>query len=1619
MPDLSGQIIKGYELQDRIGEGGFGAVYRAVQTAVGREVAIKVILPQYANQPDFIRRFEAEARLVARLEHPYIVSLYDYWRDPSGAYLVLRWLRGGTLRERLRSQGALPAHEAARLLTQIAAALTVAHRANIIHRDIKPANILLDGEGNAYLSDFGIALDTMSSSQSTTPSTDRQLVGSAGYISPEQIKVEDVSPLSDIYSLAIVTWELLAGHHPYADARTSIALFIKHSNEPLPPLPDYPASISAVLQKAAAKKPAERYQNVNEFAQAFRRAILEASLPDALDIPEGLYAEDYDTSSMARTVEFGPAEIKNPYKGLQAFQEGDAADFFGREALTRQLLQRLSEDSAYARFLAVVGPSGSGKSSVVKAGLLPALRRGELPNSQRWFIVEMLPGADPLTELQDALQSVAVQPVPNVLPLLLASPQALNEVINAILPPRSELVLVIDQFEEVFTQGNSQQRVAFLENLYEAIVAPASRLRVILTLRADFYDRPLLVGKFSTLIQQRTEVVLPLTVDELERAITAPARQVKVFFQQGLAAQIVSEVNDQPGVLPMLQYALTELFERREGQLLTSAAYQAIGGVLGALARRAEELYQGFDEAEQEAARQLFLRLVTLGEGTEDTRRRALESEILTVAPDLAVMQRVIRAFGGFRLLTFDRDPVSRTPTLEVAHEALIREWRRLRQWLDISRADVRLQRLLSAAAHDWEANARDPSFLLRGGRLVQFEDWFRTTSIALAPLDVTFVQASIAQRQTEEEAEAERLRKERDLERRARQRLGVLVIVLLLAFTGGVILSIAIFNQSLEAQAARAEALEQADTAVAAQNLAITQERRAQAEADNNATQVALVSTAQADAQDQANLAATAQVNAEKQAQLAATAQNVAEREASSNATQVALVSTAQAEAQNQAQVAAIAQNVAEREAQISQSLALAASASGILEQNSPLALALALQANAVENPSLQAERLLISAVLAAPRKRLDGSQPFTTLASYPGAGLRVVSGDLEGQLILWDVAAGTALARWTAHAGAVGQTAISADGRWIASVGGGERAVRVWEQRGDAWQERLSLPTSSSATALAFSDDGARLASGDSGGNVILWDTSTWTALQTLPRVSLNAVTSLAYRGGRRDLLVAFEDTLRLWDVAAQRYREFSSELPRVRAVAANREGTAFLSGGARGDGVPVLYDARLNVLANLPDHQGPVNSVAFSPDGRYTLSASDDFSVIVADSLNGALVRRFAGHNSRAVGAVFSADSRQVVTAGADAALYLWDIVTSTGEDRPYQGQRSSISYLGFDEAGRLLAAADDGRLLTWDEKNQPVAERRLLTPTIPQVRYARDGQGRLWLASTDVRRIEPDSTRSLWRVTPSENRAFISDLALSGDGRLLAWGGGCFFRQRLADFTQIGLLQVLDADTGQLVQSFDVAPPVDEDGQTVIQEGTNLGVSAVALSADGALLAAGFQDGRIGLYSVASGALLRTLSGHSAQVNDLAFSADADRLLSGSQDRALILWEVANGQLLRRLVGHSDAVNAVAFSPLDSTVLSGSEDRTLRLWDTETGEQIQFFGEQDVPISAAIYAPDGRSAVLGTIDGRVVQTPINTAASLRLWAANNRYIPELTCAQREQYRVLPLCDERANR
>ncbi|MEM6529243.1 MAG: serine/threonine-protein kinase [Chloroflexota bacterium] len=648
--------LRDYELVDRLGSGGVGEVFMARQDILQRTVAIKIVKEKFANDPDFVRRFEVEAQIVANLEHPYIVPLYDYWREPGGAFLVMRWIRGGSLRQLMSGQPLSPSAVAS-ILQQLCAALQHAHAAQVVHRDIKPENILIDRQGNAYISDFGIAIRYRADEADATRANIHY--GSPAYISPEQITRQLVSPQADVYALGVMVYELLVGHLPYS-GQTTTEIIDFQINEPMPSLREMdavlPGGLDVVIQRATAKDPRNRYLNLMDMAGEFNywveratgrpvgmaQHIVADELTGLSDVEAGDVAVDdgssgtvplqtgriseetgvlpqdnayetgvlpqdnaYETGVIQRdddavsstialsntaasypteplTARDASRQLRNPYRGLAAFHEADAANFSGREADVEHLLGILRGNRPY-RCLTLIGASGSGKSSIIRAGVVPALRRGVLAGSEKWYITTMIPGANPYTQLGEALLRVAVHSADDYEEILRSDETGLVRMAEALLPDDATVVIVIDQFEEIFTLMESEaERRQLLQALRHAATSADARIHLILTLRADLYDRPLDYPEIADMIRQTTHVLLPPGMEELEAAITNPALRSGLSLEPDLSRTIAADVLQQPNALPLLQYTMQVMFEMRDGLTMTRRAYDAVGGVAGA-----------------------------------------------------------------------------------------------------------------------------------------------------------------------------------------------------------------------------------------------------------------------------------------------------------------------------------------------------------------------------------------------------------------------------------------------------------------------------------------------------------------------------------------------------------------------------------------------------------------------------------------------------------------------------------------------------------------------------------------------------------------------------------------------------------------------------------------------------------------------------------------------------------------------------------------------------------------------------------------------------------------------------------------------------------------------------
>jgi basic membrane lipoprotein Med (substrate-binding protein (PBP1-ABC) superfamily) len=456
-------------------------------------------------------------------------------------------------------------------------------------------------------------------------------------------------------------------------------------------------------------------------------------------------------------------EVENPYLGLRAFREDDNARFFGRGELVDVLTGRVS---AGGGFTALVGPSGSGKSSVVQAGLIPRLRRDHPEIS----VVSMKPGAQPFAELEAALRSVpgTADPDPGVHVL---------ESIAAFGGGSRRWLVVLDQFEELFTMVDPPERTRFTALLAGATASPDTAVHVLVSLRADFYDRPLADAHLAGIFAENVINVPALGPDQLEAAAVQPARQLGIAVEPRLVGRLIADVAGQPNALPLFQYALTELFDQRDGSVLELATYERIGGVRKAVARRAESVFARLDADEQTAARQLFLRIATVS-GDIVGKRRVPATELLSLDLDVLALRTAIDAFARYRLVALDRDTATGAPTVEVAHEALLVEWHRLWSWVEEHRDDLAKQAAFAIVVDEWERSGRDPGYLLTGSRLDDYERWARTTTLRLTATEQDFVDAAVAARFQESADHSRRDRDRTRLRRRSRRQAALLFVV-------------------------------------------------------------------------------------------------------------------------------------------------------------------------------------------------------------------------------------------------------------------------------------------------------------------------------------------------------------------------------------------------------------------------------------------------------------------------------------------------------------------------------------------------------------------------------------------------------------------------------------------------------------------------------------------------------------------------------------------------------------------------------------------------------------------------------------------------------------------------
>ena len=724
MPVSAGTRLGPYEVAELRGAGGMGAVYRARDPRLGRDVAIKVLPDDIATDPDRLRRFELEAKAVAALNHPHILTVHDVGTHEGTPYVVTELLEGETLREVLTRRSPTQ-RQVLGWAVQIAQGLAAAHRKGIVHRDLKPENLFLTTEGRMKILDFGLAKLTavgvdseeMTASSPTKPG---MLMGTVAYMSPEQVQARPVDARSDLFSFGVVLYEMLARKHPFR--RETVAATLTAILQETPPEltsvdRGIPPAVDGIVRRCLDKRREERFQGAHDLSLALE-AVLAAPTGAAL---------------------LQEVEERSPYPGLSSFTEKDSALFFGREAEVKALWERIRS----RRLLAVIGPSGVGKTSFLRAGVIPARPEG-------WAAVHTTPGSNPALGLARALTPDLAGDAEAMADLLsgvaeLAQSGREDRVVSALRRWRqrqADALLVVDQFEELFTLNppETQRRLAALLTR----IANDADVHVVLSLRDDFLIRCSEQAPLAPVFESLTPLIA-LSPEGLRRAVAEPARKRGYRFDDDtLVPEMVSLVEGVRGALPLLAFAVARLWERRdrERKLLTREAYQEIAGVEGALAQHAEATMDRIGSERHAVVREIFRNLVT----AQGTRAAIDREELLSAFPDRPAAEEALGQLIDARLLTsYEVEGKEGEPShhrVEVVHESLLKAWPRLVRWQAQDEEGALLRDQLKQAAHLWEEKGRTADLLWTGTAFREYQLWRERYPGALTAIEEDFARS-------------------------------------------------------------------------------------------------------------------------------------------------------------------------------------------------------------------------------------------------------------------------------------------------------------------------------------------------------------------------------------------------------------------------------------------------------------------------------------------------------------------------------------------------------------------------------------------------------------------------------------------------------------------------------------------------------------------------------------------------------------------------------------------------------------------------------------------------------------------------------------------------------------
>ncbi|NBD32002.1 MAG: hypothetical protein GVY17_03255 [Cyanobacteria bacterium] len=1210
---------------------------------------------------------------------------------------------------------------------------------------------------------------------------------------------------------------------------------------------------------------------------------------------EVLPARTTKGNPLAETVDLGIC----PYMGLKAFTEENAQYFYGREALTQRLIEEFRHSA-----LAVVGASGSGKSSLVQAGLIPQLRQGkQLPGSEQWWIGCLRPGSHPIAALSRRLVDPGTEKEKTYQQLQIEGLlyQGVAGLVRWLrVRPESMVVLVVDQFEELFTLSNFTERQHFLELVLGAVKHAGDRFKLVLSLRADFVTPCLELPELAAILQQTSVFVSPyLTQEDYRQAIVKPAEQVGLQVEPGLVEVLLQELNHSAGDLPLLQFILEQLWERRQSGQLTLQSYQALGGLKGALERQAQAVYESLDPEAQNCTQWIFLTLTHLGEGTEDTRRRVLKSELAVSKYPAPLVERTLQSLTAAKLIIMSGEnqvavgqsrsadseepfPDSFPPevTVEVIHEILIRHWSTLRWWLEENRARLRRQRQLEHSARLWQQNGRHTDFLLRGVRLAEAEELYIKYTDELSETVQQFVEVCLDVQQEEQQQARKRLR-------RAQMAAMLIGFLGLIAFgLGGVayrqkliaqIEKIEAFNASSEALLFSNQQLESLTAGVkAAQQLKqinslaqywLGRDRWLETQMRTASTlQQAVYGTQEINRLEHHNQTVNA-VHFSPDGQLLATASD-------DNTIRLwrrdgTLLATLQHDRANETSGDSRVTRV-------------------VFSQNGQFL------ASASTNQTIQLWQLRsIDPTQVVPVKTLRGHDDWVTDLSFSPNGQWLASASRDQTVKLWNLD-GTLINTWSGHDGWVNAVRFSPDGQTLASAGE-DNQIKIWQlnpQTGTASLSKALNGHRDRVTSIAFSPNGQTLVSASGDGTLRHW----------------NLVTATAQVFARNDSYL-------------------HSQPAQIKSVKLTPDGQRIVSADANGR---IDFWSRDGLLRQTwAGHNAEILDFDFSPDGTLLASASADQTIKLWNAQN--TLPQWDSEVYSVDYSPLNSSSARLAAAGWDGTIKLWHLQQDTAKLlRTLPGHPAVISDLAFSPDGKILASA------SWDQKVKlwQVNNGILLTT----LNGHDDGVTSVALTAVDTSQGlmlasgSEDQTIKLWQVVDGEAQLLqtlrghhdgITSVAFSPDGRLLASGS----------YDHTVKLWRLD---GTLVK-------------TLNQHG--LAVTTVKFSPDGNRLASASWDNTIQLWQIANQRNqievkpIQRFAAHQGGVTSIDFSPKGTFLASSSADTTIRLWSVKQGVLLKTLLGHDHPLQAISFSPDGQALVSGDAKNGVMRWNLDLNHLLQ--------------------------------------------------------------------------